>query len=199
MAELKNIAVKKWIGDYSGSIPTPSIVDGVSIWDIAIDNSIIPNIVWRCKSNISGSPIWVKDKGKYIKTINSIIYTVLSTDEILLFDTSGAAANVNVALPKIDISFTNIPFTFKFINGVFGVNIIADEDDDIEEEPIFPYPDIEDEYYADMKSIKWTDYPLIKIYNEKWNDWDDGRIEKYDQEENLRKCPICRMDVFTKT
>jgi len=161
MAELKNIAVKKWIGDYSGSIPTLSIVDGVSIWDIAIDNSIIPNIVWRCKSNISGSPIWVKDKGKYIKTINSIIYTVLSTDEILLFDTSGAAANVNVALPKIDISFTNIPFTFKFINGVFGVNIIADEDDDIEEETEYVLATLYDSVTLIPDGSRWYVIPSI--------------------------------------
>lgn len=60
-------------------------------------------------------------------------------------------------------------------------------------EPIFPYPDIEDEYYDDQENIKWiNDYPLIKIFNEEWNKWDDERNEKYENEQNLRICPICR-------
>ena len=62
-----------------------------------------------------------------------------------------------------------------------------------EGEPIFPYPDIEDEYYDDVENIKWeNDYPLIKIYNEEWNKWDDEKCLKYENEENLRICPICR-------
>jgi hypothetical protein len=66
-------------------------------------------------------------------------------------------------------------------------------DRNIDEQPIFPYPDIEDEYYDDQENIKWAnDYPLIKIYNEEWNKWDDKRNEKYEQEEYLRCCPICR-------
>jgi hypothetical protein len=60
-------------------------------------------------------------------------------------------------------------------------------------EPTFPYPDIEDEYYRDEKNVKWmNDYPLIKIFNEEWNKWDDKRIEKYYSEYHLRICPICR-------
>ena len=66
-------------------------------------------------------------------------------------------------------------------------------DKNIDGEPIFPYPDIEDEYYDDPDNIKWFNYyPLIEIYNEEWNKWDDERVEKYEQEEYLRSCPICR-------
>jgi len=69
-------------------------------------------------------------------------------------------------------------------------------DDSREGEPPFPYPDIEDEYYddgGDEENPKWkNDYPLIKIYNEEWNKWDDENNDKYANEENLRKCPICR-------
>ena len=66
-------------------------------------------------------------------------------------------------------------------------------DDDSENEPNFPYPDIEDDYYEDQLNPKWeTDYPLIKIYNEEWNKWDDKNTEKHENEENLRKCPLCR-------
>ena len=66
-------------------------------------------------------------------------------------------------------------------------------DDDSENEPNFPYPDIEEEYYEDKFNPKWEkDYPLIKIHNEEWNKWDDKKNEKYENEENLRNCPICR-------
>ena len=66
-------------------------------------------------------------------------------------------------------------------------------DENNEGEPIFPYPDIEDEYYDGTKDINWdNDYPLIKLYNEEWNKWDDEKTEKYKNEENLRICPLCR-------
>ena len=66
-------------------------------------------------------------------------------------------------------------------------------DENIEGKPIFPYPDIEDEYDDDTENIKWVnDYPLIKIYNEELNKWDDEKTEKYENEKNLRICSICR-------
>ena len=64
---------------------------------------------------------------------------------------------------------------------------------DLENEPQFPYPEIEDEYYDDQDNPKWkTEYPLIESYNLEFNEWDDKREMKYEQEEYLRKCPICR-------
>jgi len=66
-------------------------------------------------------------------------------------------------------------------------------DYDTENEPNFPYPDIEDEYCEDQENLKWeTNYPLIKIYNEDWDKWDDERIKKREKEEYLCKCPLCR-------
>ena len=66
-------------------------------------------------------------------------------------------------------------------------------DSDTENEPKFPYPDIKDEYDEDPDNQKWDiDYPLIKIYNQEWNKWEDENEEKYENEENLRKCPLCR-------
>ena len=59
-------------------------------------------------------------------------------------------------------------------------------------EPIFPYPDIQYEYEKDQKNPKWEiDYPLIKLYNEEWNKWDDNRQEKYEIEKFIRRCSIC--------
>ena len=66
-------------------------------------------------------------------------------------------------------------------------------DENIEGEPIFPYPDIENEYDDDTENIKWAnDYPLIKIYYEEWDKWDNEKTEKYENEKNLRICSICR-------
>ena len=65
--------------------------------------------------------------------------------------------------------------------------------DDTKNEPKFPYPDIEDEYYEDQDNPKWeNDYPLIKIHNIEWNKWDDKGNLRKQNEENLRKCPLCR-------
>ena len=62
-----------------------------------------------------------------------------------------------------------------------------------EGEPTFPYSEIEDEYYDDPENSKWDiDYPLIKIYNEEWDKWDNAREEKYNNESYLRQCPLCR-------
>ena len=66
-------------------------------------------------------------------------------------------------------------------------------DDDTENEPKFPYLDIEDEYYENPENPKFdNDYPLIKKYNEDWNKWDDNNQNKYNNEENLSKCSLCR-------
>jgi hypothetical protein len=64
---------------------------------------------------------------------------------------------------------------------------------DSSDEPIFPYLEIEDEYYGDQENPKWDcNYPLIKIYNEEWDKWDNAREEKYNNESYLKKCPLCR-------
>jgi hypothetical protein len=60
-------------------------------------------------------------------------------------------------------------------------------------EPTFPYTNIQAEYDDDQENPKWkTDYPLIDIYNQEWNKWTDEKYEKYENEKNLRQCPICR-------
>ena len=62
--------------------------------------------------------------------------------------------------------------------------------------PIFPYPEIENEYYDDddyINNPKWNiDYPLIKIYEEELDDWKDEQYEKYSNNKNLRLCSLCR-------
>ena len=60
-------------------------------------------------------------------------------------------------------------------------------------EPAFPYPEIEDEYYMDEDNPKWdNEYPLIRVYNDKWTSWENRKVEKYVNETNLRICPLCR-------
>ena len=64
-------------------------------------------------------------------------------------------------------------------------------DDNRDDEPKFPYPDIEDAYYDDPE--RWLrNYPLIRKWNDEWNKWEDERQEKYDSESNLQRCPVCR-------
>jgi hypothetical protein len=61
-------------------------------------------------------------------------------------------------------------------------------------EPQFPYSQqIEDEYYDDQDNPKWNiDYPFIQKYQQDHNQWDDNRQNKYANETNLRRCPLCR-------
>jgi hypothetical protein len=65
--------------------------------------------------------------------------------------------------------------------------------DDSQNEPAFPYPDIEEMYYKNPDDTKWiTDFPLLKEYHQEWNRWDNAKQKQYDKEDNLRKCSICR-------
>lgn len=75
-------------------------------------------------------------------------------------------------------------------------------DDDLDNEPIFPYSaDIEDKYFdlwapTEKERIKqknefYQKYPLIQKYNLEYNLWDDNKQLKYESEKSLRKCPIC--------
>lgn len=61
-------------------------------------------------------------------------------------------------------------------------------------EPPFPLPELEDEYNNDplINNPKWDNIPLIKKWRLEWNKWDDNINSKYEYEEFLRKCPICR-------
>ena len=52
---------------------------------------------------------------------------------------------------------------------------------------------IEDEYYDDQQNPKWdSEYPLIKIWYEELDKWEADQNTKYDNEQYLRKCPLCR-------
>jgi hypothetical protein len=62
-----------------------------------------------------------------------------------------------------------------------------------ENEPKFPYPEVEDEYFDDQDNPKWeSDYPLIRTYNKECSDLEDLREYNYDNEQNLRTCHYCR-------
>jgi len=66
-------------------------------------------------------------------------------------------------------------------------------DESREEEPVFPYPHIEDEYEVNQENPKWyNEYPLIRTWNIEWNKWNDKKEEQYANEENLRRCHVCR-------
>jgi len=124
MPELKDIAIKKWIGDFSGVAPTLSTTDGISVGDVAVDNSTVPYTVWRCLNNTTSAPVWVRQRGEYVKIITSVSYNLLVTDWCLLIDSTASITYSTIVLPEITNSFENIPFTVKFIRGAIPVKIL---------------------------------------------------------------------------
>ncbi len=66
-------------------------------------------------------------------------------------------------------------------------------DDDLENEPKFPYDsDVEEEYWETYDGFtndpRWELDPNIIRWRDAWNAWDDARQTP----ENLRICPLCR-------
>lgn len=60
-------------------------------------------------------------------------------------------------------------------------------------EPQFPHPELEEEYDDDTDNPKWNiEYPLIKLWVEEWEAWNDACEEKYEKESYLRVCPLYR-------
>jgi len=65
-------------------------------------------------------------------------------------------------------------------------------DENLNNEPKFPYSSIENEYYENQDDEKWANNPLIIKYNQDWNNWDNNRTNKFYNNPCLRKCPVCR-------
>ena len=61
-----------------------------------------------------------------------------------------------------------------------------------EEQPPFPYPDREDEYDSLSPPAELLNDPLVIAWNDQLNLQDDMRSIRYEEEANLRKCPLCR-------
>ena len=64
-------------------------------------------------------------------------------------------------------------------------------------EPPFPYPELEDDYYLKNQGHPFYENdPVIIKYNEDWNKWDDTYDEIYINEAYLHDCPICRISTY---
>ena len=114
--------------------------------------------------------------------------------------------NCDMMFGKLDIKDNiNCPLCFEYKKGVSypkcDHKICIDcfkrcfyGDKCIDTEPVFPYPDIEEEYQDDPDNPKWKriEYVLIGVYNTEYRIWDDSRIEKYENEKYLRNCSLCR-------
>lgn len=63
-----------------------------------------------------------------------------------------------------------------------------------EKGPEFPYPEeIGEKYDKGYNRLElFREYPLLEQYEIDCEEWEDKRTEKYENSENLRKCPICR-------
>ena len=57
------------------------------------------------------------------------------------------------------------------------------------QEPPFPYPEVEDEYYDSPDDPKWKEYPLIETHN---IICEEMELKKWEEQELLGKCPLCR-------
>jgi hypothetical protein len=88
-----------------------------------------------------------------------------------------------VVLPNCTHTLCITCFRRCYVNGPPRVN-----------EPQFPYPEHEDEYFSIGNNPDNPMYhdPLVMKFNEDWNKYDDEWNLQYANENNLRKCPICR-------
>ena len=60
-------------------------------------------------------------------------------------------------------------------------------------EPLFPFPNIEYDYYTDIDNPKWNKYnPLLSIYNELYELWCEYYENQRSIHKLLEKCPLCR-------
>lgn len=59
-------------------------------------------------------------------------------------------------------------------------------------QPEFPYPELEDEYEDDPFAPKWKNDTLVQKYLQDLDKWDMEESKKYQEEESLRVCPLCR-------
>lgn len=60
-------------------------------------------------------------------------------------------------------------------------------------EPKFPYgDDIADEYFDTFDKTKWENDELIKKYEDDFDEYEYKKSVEYEQEKNLRRCPLCR-------
>ena len=68
-------------------------------------------------------------------------------------------------------------------------------DPDESGKPTFPYPEVEAEYYDTRDAAEWKNgmYPLLALFEYADDLWDTLRAYKYETEEYLRVCPLCRM------
>lgn len=65
MAELKTLAPRKWVANFSGVAPTLDTTDGVYVGDLAVDSGTTPNATWRCMVNTDSAPKWRRYVGAW--------------------------------------------------------------------------------------------------------------------------------------
>lgn len=67
-------------------------------------------------------------------------------------------------------------------------------DPDQSGKPAFPYPEVEEEYYDTPEAARWKNgrFPLLAEFEYEDELWDTLKAQKYEHEEYLRACPLCR-------
>jgi len=135
---------------------------------------------------------WFECKGNYLCTNCDAMFGTWSNGDYTQTGKGILDISDNIECPiclenKRGISYPRC--NHKVCIECFKKCMYADEDG----EPLFPYPEIEEEYYEERENPKWkTHYPLIYIYQRDWDIWENNRWIKYENERNLRLCPVCR-------
>jgi hypothetical protein len=138
---------------------------------------------------------WYDCKGQYLCTNCDIAFGTWTSGDTVKTGSGILKTTENVYCPvcfetKLGISYPNCSHTacIDCMKRFFYGECIN--------EPAFPYPEIEDEYYDedddDVRRQLKTDYPLIKPHLEECRVWEEDAARVYENEEYLRKCPICR-------
>jgi hypothetical protein len=133
---------------------------------------------------------WYDWKGTYLCILCSVMFGtwrkeddfhfgkgILDIGKILKCPTCSDVSSKSVTHPRCDHTLCIKCFKLCYYGPEFS-----------KEKPLFPFPEIEKEYYDDIKNPKFkSKKPLIDMYNKKLDNW-------YIDEENYlshKECPIC--------
>lgn len=65
---------------------------------------------------------------------------------------------------------------------------------DFSNEPKFPYPELENEYFENQEDRRWNEFPLIFEWKESWKNWDIETKNRRDNDpKTIKKCSLCRL------
>ena len=131
--ELKTIATRKWVGNFSNEAPLLDISDDISNGDVAIDISTTPNTIWLCNNNKLNKPDWriiktnknsYKDDKEAIKGIldkydvTGVVYYTYDDEDMIIKKEWFTDNSRSVAMCEATYVYTNAFLDKKSIKDV---------------------------------------------------------------------------------